>query len=76
MVKHQLRGMLERANLSERSLSERSGVSRQVIRDILNGQTRNPRPETTRKIARELGIPVAEFRDELEKALKPRRSPK
>ncbi|MGB0685644.1 MAG: helix-turn-helix domain-containing protein [Planctomycetota bacterium] len=74
MVRHQLRGMLERAGISERQLSERSGVSRQVVRDILNGETLKPRPETTRKLARELGVPVTEFREKLDSLNAPKKA--
>jgi len=47
--------------LSQADLAERSGVSEPTISDLEAGKREHPRPSTLRKLARGLGVEVADF---------------
>ena len=59
-----LRGMRRRAGLSQDDLARASGVDQGTISEIERGK-RVPRPSTLRKLARGLGVKVAEVFDAL-----------
>jgi transcriptional regulator with XRE-family HTH domain len=50
---------LEAKSLSARALSLRVGTNAYLVRDILNGNSQNPRADTIAKLAEELEIPVS-----------------
>lgn len=54
--------------LSAAGLSIAAGLDNSVIRNLFNGKTRNPRPDTMEKICAALGTTVDEF-------MKPAQSP-
>lgn len=58
-----LRGLRERASLSQMELAQRSGVSRATIADLEAGK-RPARPATRRKIAAALGVEPHELNGE------------
>jgi len=55
-----LKDIRRRHGLSQVDLSNRSGVAQNTISDIETGR-REPRPSTLRKLARSLGVEVADF---------------
>src|SRR5829696_8242 len=55
-----LRGLRERAALSQEDLAERSGVARATIADLEAGK-RPARPSTLRKVAQGLGVEVTDL---------------
>jgi transcriptional regulator with XRE-family HTH domain len=56
LVGSRIREDRERAMLSLRELSEKSGVARDNISNIEKGTTKNPHPKTLRKLASALGV--------------------
>jgi transcriptional regulator with XRE-family HTH domain len=55
-----LKDIRRRHGLSQEDLSSRSGVAQNTISDIETGR-RDPRPSTLRKLAKSLGVEVADF---------------
>ena len=57
-----LRGLRDRASLSQEELAERAGVSRATIAALELGK-RKPHPKTRRKLAEALGVEPHELSD-------------
>ncbi len=57
-----LRGLRDRASLSQKELAERAGVSRATIAELELGK-RKPHPKTRRKLAEALGVEPHELSD-------------
>lgn len=55
-VPARLKADRERAMLSLRELSERSGVARDNLANIEKGKTKRPHPSTLRRLAEALGV--------------------
>jgi transcriptional regulator with XRE-family HTH domain len=51
-----LQEIMDEESLSQRALSERTGVNRETIRHALKGD--HVRPDTVRRLAEGLGVPV------------------
>jgi HTH-type transcriptional regulator, competence development regulator len=56
-----LRELRLRQGLSQRDLSERTGITAANISRLETGETSQPRPSTLRKLAAGLGVEVAEL---------------
>jgi HTH-type transcriptional regulator, competence development regulator len=56
-----LREQRLRQGLSQRDLSERTGITAANISRLETGETSQPRPSTLRKLAAGLGVEVAEL---------------
>ena len=59
---NRIREIRERMRMSQIELARRAGVSQPFIHDLENGN-RNARPETMRKVANALGVPVDSLRE-------------
>jgi transcriptional regulator with XRE-family HTH domain len=62
MVLSRLREVRERAALSQDDLAQRAGLTRVTVTRLEGGQP--ARPSTTRRLARALGVRVAELMEE------------
>jgi transcriptional regulator with XRE-family HTH domain len=56
-----LKQIRERKGLSQLDLAKRAKVSQGYLSDLEAGEKKNPGIETLRKIAKALGVPVAEL---------------
>jgi len=57
----ELRRLRKLKGLSQQDLAAKSGVSQYTITEIETGRRSDPRPSTLRKLAKALGVEVADF---------------
>ena len=60
---NRIREVREQLRISQIELARRAGVSQPFIHDLENGN-RNARPETMRKVADALGVPVDTLKED------------
>lgn len=61
---HAIRAYLDRTNTSAAALSRRVGTNDSLVKAILTGNSANPRQDTLAKLARAMGMTVAELTGE------------